>query len=329
MTLTLPDAAPGLVPGQREKATATIACCLSSLVPSAMQLPLPALNDEEGATVPRDLPPVIDAHVHVFPERIAKAIWAWFDAYGWPIRYKLLADDVITHLLTRGVQHLVLLHYAHKPGIARSMNAFVAELTRKHAGRVTGLATVHPGEPDQVEVLSDAFELGLKGVKLHCHVQAMPADDARLFPVYELCAARGLPVVIHAGREPKSDALPVDPYEICDASRVERVLRQFPSLKLSVPHLGADEFDAYAALIRRYDNLWIDTTMMLGGYFRVGDVTPYRRARSDRVLFGTDFPHLPYAWDREARAVARSGLCDADVEALLAGNARALFGIDP
>lgn len=324
--------------GGSEDTDERVACCLggvahhatSSLVPKGLSLPLPALDDEEGAALPTDLPPVIDAHVHVFPERIARAIWTWFDEYGWPIRYKILADEVITHLLTRGVSHLVLLHYAHKPGIARSMNAFVADLVAKHGAhgaKVTGLATVHPGEADQVEVLSDAFAHGLKGVKLHCHVQAMPADDVRLFPVYELCAARGLPVVIHAGREPKSDALPVDPYTICDASRVERVLRQFPSLKLCVPHLGVDELEPYAELLRRFDNLWLDTTMMLGSYFITGDVTPYLRARPDRVLFGTDFPHLPYAWDREASAVARMGLPDAELEMLLAGNARKLFGI--
>jgi len=45
------------------------------------------------------------------------------------------------------------------------------------------------------------------------------------------------------------------------------------------------------------------------------------------VWFGPYFPNLPYAWDRESRAVARSGLADADIERLRAGNARALFGI--
>lgn len=295
-----------------------------------MKLPLPAVHDEEGAWVPQELPPVIDAHVHVFPEKIAQAIWRWFDEFGWPIRYKLRADEVITHLLTRGVTHAVLLHYAHKPGIARAMNAFVADLVRRHgAEKVTGLATVHPGESDSVDILSRAFDDGLKGVKLHCHVQAMPADDARLFSTYELCASRGLPVVIHAGREPRSTHLPVDPYEICDAARLERVLRQFPTLKVCVPHLGVDELDAYAALLKRYDNLWLDTTMMLGGYFLVGDVVPYLRVRPDRVMFGTDFPHLPYAWDREVRAVSKlsAHLRTADLEALLAGNARGLFGV--
>jgi hypothetical protein len=291
-----------------------------------MALPLPALDDEEGASLPRDLPPVIDAHVHVFADALFRAVWRWFDEHGWPIRYKLYADDVIRMLRGRGLEHLVLLHYAHKPGIARSMNAFVADLVRRHEG-VTGVATFHPGEDDAPQILDEAFALGLHGVKLHCHVQAMPADDLRLWPAYELCQARGEPVVIHAGREPWSAHLPCDPHEICDVTRIENVLEAFPRLKLCVPHLGADEFAAYAALLVKHDNLWLDTTMMLGGYFAIDDALRWVKARPDRVLFGTDFPNIPYAWDREARAVAQAGLRDVDVERLLAGNARALFDL--
>lgn len=48
--------------------------------------------------------------------------------------------------------------------------------------------------------------------------------------------------------------------------KVERVLRDYPHLQLCIPHLGLDEFEAYAALFERYDNLWLDTTMMLADY---------------------------------------------------------------
>ena len=311
-------------------------CCLASVraaaVAQGMQLPLPALDDEEGAWLPKELPPVVDAHVHVFPDKLFQAIWAWFDEHGWPVRYKLTADDVIRFVRSRGVQHVVLLHYAHKPGIARSMNTFVADLVARHEG-VTGLATVHAADPDGPELLDEAFARGLAGIKLHCHVQAMPADDARLWPIYELCAARGKPVVIHAGRAPRPPpgSLAVEPDDVCDASRIERVLRAFPALRVVVPHLGADELDAYADLLKRFDNLWLDTTMMLGGYFATGDVHPWVAARPDRVIFGTDFPNLPYAWDREARAVAawtrQARLRTGAVEALVGGNAREVFGL--
>lgn len=322
----------GRASGRQEAAQVVVPCCVSHWVTSTahsaprMRLPRPGLDDDEGVLLPATLPPVTDAHVHVFPDPIFRAIWRWFDHYGWPVRYKLFADDVIRHLRNRGVSKLVLLHYAHKPGLARSMNAFVADLVSRHEN-VTGLATVYPGEPGQVEILEEAFTLGLRGVKLHCHVQAMPSDDERLGPVYELCQARRLPVVIHAGREPWSANLPCDPYEVCHVDRIEKVLRNFPNLKLCVPHLGADEFVEYVNLLQKYENLWLDTTMMLGAYFPIENPWPWVLARPERILFGSDFPNLPYAWDREAKAIAQAKLPTAVVEKIVGENAETLFGL--
>ncbi|MDB5099085.1 MAG: amidohydrolase family protein, partial [Cyanobacteria bacterium RYN_339] len=42
----------------------------------------------------------------------------------------------------------------------------------------------------------------------------------------------------------------------------------------------------------------------------------------DRILYGSDFPNLPYAWDRELRNLAAMGLGDAALAAILGGNAR-------
>lgn len=291
---------------------------------SLMGGPLPGLDDEEGVRVPDDLPPVIDAHVHVFADPLFRAVWRWFDEHGWPIRYKLPAPAVLAFLLERGVEHAVALHYAHKPGIARSMNAFVAALVRDEP-RVTGVATVFPGEPEAGAILDEGFAAGLRGVKLHCHVQCLPIDDRSLEEVWEACERHDVPAVVHAGREPNSPAYACDPYAICGADRVSRVLERHPHLKLVVPHLGADEFDEYRSLVMRHENLWLDTTMMLAGYFDVGDPLPVIQARPDRVLYGSDFPNLPYAWDRELARIARLGLKDADLERLLAENARELF----
>lgn len=306
-------------------------CCLPSRLQNGMRLPLPPLDDVDGLRVADDLPPVFDAHVHVFAPPLFRAIWRWFDVNGWPIRHKLEADDVVAFLQTRGLRGALLLHYAHKPGIARAMNRFVHDVVVKSAGFAAGTATVCPGEPDQVAILDEAFALGLRGVKLHCHVQACAVDAPRLFPVYELCQARGQVVVVHAGREPWSAALPVDPHAICAASRVARVVENFPRLRMVVPHLGADEFDDYAALIRRHDTLWLDTTMMVGGYFAMDDLrnvddgwSRFILSRPERVLYGSDFPNIPYAWDREVKALARV-LKDPVLEQVVSKNARALF----
>jgi predicted TIM-barrel fold metal-dependent hydrolase len=218
--------------------------------PGYLAKPLPALDDQERGPLPASLPAVIDAHVHLFPTRMFEAIWRWFDAHAWPVRHKLEAPAVIRFLLDRGVERIVALHYAHKPGIARAMNAFVAELCAREP-RITGLATVFPGEPGAREILEEAFALGLTGVKLHCHVQCFGLDAPELEDVYRLLCERDLPLVVHAGREPKSPAYHADPHAFCSAERTSAVLDAYPKLRLCVPHLGADEFDATASTVIR------------------------------------------------------------------------------
>jgi uncharacterized protein len=288
-------------------------------------LPLPAVHDAEGERLPEGLPKVVDAHVHLFPERVFDAIWRWFDEHAWPIRYRLYAEQVLAFLFSKGVSQVVALHYAHKPGMAKALNRFVAQLAAREP-RVIGLATVYPGEPGARSLLERAFDEGLRGVKLHCHVQCMSPDADALHEVYALCEARGLPVVIHAGREPASPQYRCDPYLLCSAERVEAVLRAFPRLRLCVPHLGADEFDAYARLLERHEHLWLDTTMAAADYFPMDFPQRLLRAHPERILYGTDFPNLPYAWDRELRKLTALGLSEQALAALLGGNALALYG---
>jgi predicted TIM-barrel fold metal-dependent hydrolase len=292
----------------------------------ALAVPLPALDDPEGAAVPDGLPPVIDAHVHVFPDRLMGAVRAWFDAHGWPVRYRLDSEALIEFLLRRGIEHLVLLLYAHRPGMARDLNRYVAGLCRGQP-RVTGLATVFPGEPGAAEILEEGFALGLAGVKLHQHVQCFEADSAGVREVCRVCAGADKPLLAHLGREPRSPSYRCDPHALCAAAHVERLLVEFPGLRLCVPHLGADEFAAYRRLCGKFDNLWLDTTMMLAGYFRGLQPPPLTEYPEDRLLYGTDFCHLPYAWDRELRRIRDLDLPPARLEKLLAGNARTLFDI--
>ena len=276
--------------------------------------------------MPDGLPFVIDAHVHAFAPRLFEAIWRWFDTHGWPIRYRLHAGEVIDFLLSRGVAHLVLLHYAHKAGMARSMNAFMADCARDR-DRVTALATVFPGEEGAAAILEEAFSLGLRGVKLHCHVQGMAVDDAVMHDVYNTCIKHDLPLVVHAGREPKSAGYKVDPYAICGAERMAEVLRSFPRLRVCVPHLGADEYAAYEKLLEAYDNLWLDSTMTLGHYLDFPVPKRLLAARPERIFYGTDFPNLPYAWDRELMHLADHGITDARLPGFLGENAARFFGI--
>ncbi len=287
--------------------------------------PLPALDDAEGDRLPDDLE-VIDAHVHLFPPRVYEAIWRWFEAHAWPIRYRLYAEETVRFLLERGVKRIVGLHYAHVPDMARSLNRYAAEVAAAHP-EVWALGTVLPGEPDAEAIVKEALgPLGLRGIKLHCHVQRLAPDDPRLDPIYRLCAEAGRPVVIHAGREPASPAYGFDARGLLSVRAMRSVLERHPDLMVVVPHLGADEIEAYAALLEEFELLWLDTTMMLADYFPQRPDDALMRQWGHRMLYGSDFPNLPYAWDRELKALAGLSLDATARAALLSGNARTLFG---
>lgn len=292
----------------------------------ALASPLPAIDEDEGRRVPDGLPLVVDAHVHLFPDDLFAAIWQWFDRFGWPVRYRFPAQRLIRFLTERGIGHIVGLQYAHKPGIARGLNRFLAGLCRQNS-QLTGLATVYPGEPEAVDILIEAFEAGLSGVKLHNHVQCFDITGADMQAIYEVCSSRDKPLLMHAGREPKSPAYPCDPYEFCRADRLEQVLKQFPELRVCVPHLGADEFGEYRRMIEDHDTLWLDTTMTLGGFLPFENIPALTEFRADRLMYGTDFPNLPYAWDREIKKIAAMNLSDHRLRALLGENAAEFYGI--
>jgi predicted TIM-barrel fold metal-dependent hydrolase len=99
-------------------------------------------------------------------------------------------------------------------------------------------------------------------------------------------------------------------------------------LRVSVPHLGADEIEAYGRLLDRYDNLWLDTTMTLADYFPMENPERIVARRPDRIMYGTDFPIVPYAWDRELVRIKRAGFTDDALERILARTAREFHRLD-
>jgi predicted TIM-barrel fold metal-dependent hydrolase len=289
---------------------------------------MPSIHDREDAQVPVGLPAVIDAHVHIFPRNIFSAVWQWFDRNGWRVRYRLPSSEAIDFLLSHGVCHIVALQYAHKPGIATALNNYMVDKCNEYEGRITGMATVYPGEEDARMIVREAFDSGLGGLKLHAHVQCFDMNGDDMNSLYDCCIEYGRPVVMHVGKEPKSAVYSCDPYEICSAEKLELVLRDFPDLKICVPHLGLGETSSYRRLIEKYDNLWLDTTMAVAQYFPVEDDIDLRGYRPDRVMYGSDFPNIPYAWDRELKILKNAEISVEALAAITSKNAADFFSID-
>jgi uncharacterized protein len=267
---------------------------------------------------------MIDAHVHLFPDRVFQAIWRWFDANAWSIRYRLNADEIVDFLVGNGVEKVVGLCYSHKPGMAESLNEFMADVARRRP-EVIPCGTVLPGEPGARGIVARALSAGMRGIKIHCHVQCLAPDDERMDAVYEECAAAGRPVVIHGGNAPATTGYACDPRQVGGMAAMRRALERHPNAPVVLPHLGADEIDLAEALLDDFPHLHLDTTMMFGRFFPVGPDPAILRRRADRILYGTDFPNIPFEWDRERNEIARH-LDGEALASVMGANAARVFG---
>ena|SRR5690554_6637618 len=82
-----------------------------------------------------------------------------------------------------------------------------------------------------------------------------------------------------------------------------------------------NQYQEFFDLLEKYPNLYLDTTMTLAGFFQSMDdnkpLAQMLRAmmlkHSNRILYGTDWPNIPYDWCRELANLV--SLMDGDGEA--------------
>jgi len=268
---------------------------------------------------------VVDAHVHVLPDGLLDAIYGWFASEtGWTVPTPDAAT--IRERIDERADGYICFPYAHKPGVAREMNEWVAAELADDPTCVA-LGTVHAGDDDPRAIVRDAFDRGLRGIKLHCVVQGYSPDDPRLDPVYEELVSRDLPLVIHASTHPFDRG---DPALAPD--RFENVLERFPNLRASIPHLGLFDTPGFLDLAADYDLLF-DTAVALGPDSQSAagvldsDLPDERlRENADSIAFGTDYPIRPASYADELRGV-KELFDESDHAAVFAENARDFFGL--
>ncbi len=270
----------------------------------------------------------IDAHTHLHPPRLFAAIRRWFEEHSrWDLRGPTEPEDVVAALRGAGVERFAFFSYAHRPGMARDLNAWIRDTAARFPDAIP-LGTVHAADDDPAAIVEEACgEWGFAGLKVHTQVQRFHPDDPRMLPVYERLRALDRVLVIHVGTGPHTN-------EFTGLGRFERVLERFPDLRASICHMGAFETRLAFQLLDRYPRLHLDTTMAMtaaslpftgidAAVVRDADLVRYQ----DRILFGSDFPNLPYPYELE-----RTGLWARDLPMevyrwIFYENARRFFGI--
>jgi uncharacterized protein len=277
-------------------------------------VPAPPESDDD---VPRFLaelgvPGIVDIHVHFLPERVLRKVWAYFDEaathYGtaWPIQYRTPEPERVATLRKLGVRTYAPLVYPHKPGMARWLTDWVTEFAAAVPDALP-TATLYP-EPDVTEYLGAAVEAGARAAKVHVQVGRFDPRDPLLRPAWGLLAEAGVPVVVHCGHGPI-------PGVHTGLDVFGEVLAEHPRLRAVLAHAGMPDFVAALDLVHRYEDVHIDTTMVGTAFSsRFAPLPADWPARladvADRVVFGSDFPNIPYPYAEQVRAVAEWAAAD-------------------
>ena len=261
---------------------------------------------------------VIDAHCHIYPDKIAERAVAGTSNF-----YDIIFvnDGTVSQLLERGEKagfdHYIVQSVATTPKQVESINEFIAREVEKHPGLMTGLGTMHPDCTDMAYQIDKIKSLGLKGVKLHPDIQQFKIDDYRCLKIYELCEREQLPILFHTGDSR---------YDYSNPNRLVPILEIYDKLVVIGAHLGGFSlWEKAAEKLCGFDNFYIDCSSSLPfiGPERVRKII--ESYGTERAMFGTDYPMWGLA--DELDNFFAMGFSKEDNENLLSKNAQKIFGI--
>jgi len=120
------------------------------------------------------------------PERLALAIRRWFNENSnWNLKHPFDTEVVVDALRSNNVERFVFCSYAHKPGIPRGINEWLAQTAREIDRYGLPLFTVHLDDAFFLDDAKRAIEDGCIGLKIHEDVQSLQIDDPRFHKVFD------------------------------------------------------------------------------------------------------------------------------------------------
>lgn len=277
--------------------------------------------------VPLGLPGIFDVHTHFMPKRVMDKVWAYFDSVGpligrqWPIAYRTEEAQRVETLRQFGVRRFTSLIYAHRPSMAGWLNDWAAEFAAATPDCLA-TATFYP-EPDATGYVVRAIDAGARVFKVHIQVGGYDPNDPLLDAVWGTIRDAEVPVVIHCGSGPA-------PGRHTGPEPIRRLLRRYPTLRLIIAHMGMPEYVEFLDICEEFPDVRLDTTMVFTPFINHRMPFPadqHRRLRDlgERILFGSDFPNIPYPYAHSLVALTNLGLGDDWLRKVLYHNAAELF----
>ena len=187
---------------------------------------------------------VIDAHMHVPRLSTVRPAWLkWAEDFGkdspWRSVFSPEGDPVpalLDALLDAEGVDVALLFAEYSPratGIQPVED--LLPLIAHNPDRFRLVANVNPAvHPDPAAEAARQLGLGAVAVKLHPVHGAFRPGAGTLYGLYDLCADRGVPVIVHTG----GSIVPGSEPEAGDPGLMRRVIADFPGVTFVLAHGG-------------------------------------------------------------------------------------------
>ena len=258
---------------------------------------------------------IIDAHAHIFPEKIReKAVNAIGEFYDIPMESIGSVDDILSYSKI-GIEKFCVLSVATFPRQVKHINDFLYAQITEHP-EFLGFATLHPDLEGIEDEIERVISLGFTGIKLHADFQRFAIDSDKAQHMYKVIDGR-LPILFHMGDYR---------YSYTNPEKLLKLTKLFPNQIFIGAHFGGySEWDAAEEYLIGKTGIYIDTSSSL---FKL---SPERASKliykhgTDKVLFGTDYP----MWnpEEELGRFMKVQIKDGDREDILYNNAAKLYHV--
>lgn len=264
--------------------------------------------------------PVIDSHVHVYPDALAiRAVPSLAARYGNSPSFDGTAAACSRHATESGIAISLNLPVATKPSQNETVLAFANKLNQFPGMR--SIASIHPDIPDLAGAVAAIVDAGLPGIKFHAEYQAFDPLDARYDALWSMMAQANLVAYFHAGGERVFKA----PYRTSPAMFVE-MKRRFPSLKLVLAHLGGFQMWDEAERTLMGQDVFLDLSHTFFWMDHQQILRMIRAHGAERILFGSDAPWQDVG--KVLEAFLELPLSDDERRAICYTNSATLFKIN-
>ncbi|MGH9684416.1 MAG: amidohydrolase family protein [Candidatus Acidiferrales bacterium] len=241
-------------------------------------------------------------------------------------------EEVVKDFTKAGVQAiLVALDLETTISTPPCSNDYVSAMQRRHSDAIIqSWAAVDPfkGEAAIREAKHAIQDLGMLGFHFHPIVGHFAVDDPRFYPLFELINQLKVPVMIDVGTTGMGGGMPGGmgaKLRHAHPSAIDALAADFPNLTIIAAHPGWPWVEEMTAVALHKGNVFWELSGWAPKYFPPQLKIDIRARLKDKVMFGSDYPSLPY--DRLLREWDELGYSDDIKEGVFHRNAERVLGL--